>query len=115
MARMPHVVSRRKFLGVAGFGMSAALASNVARIAAQQARPAAGRPAEQAVLDDLVAANRILAHEQILDAFGHVSIRHPRRPDRFFIARSLAPALVTAADLMEYDLDATPIDARGRR
>lgn len=115
MSPMADLVSRRRFVRLAGIGMSGVLASSVARIAAQQTRPAAGSPAEQAVLEDLVAANRILAHEQILDAFGHVSVRHPRRPDRFFVARSLAPALVTRADLMEYDLDANPIDERGRR
>jgi HCOMODA/2-hydroxy-3-carboxy-muconic semialdehyde decarboxylase len=54
---------------------------------------------------DLVLANRILAREDVLDAFGHVSVRHPDDPARFLIARSLSPAQVTAADLQVLDLD----------
>jgi ribulose-5-phosphate 4-epimerase/fuculose-1-phosphate aldolase len=65
-------------------------------------------------LRDLAIANRILAHERVVDAFGHVSIRHPQRPDRFFMSRSRAPELVTVEDLMEFELDGTPVDARGR-
>jgi len=62
----------------------------------------------------LVAANRILANEGVVDAFGHVSVRDPRNPERFVLARSRSPALVELADLMEFSLDGTPIDARGR-
>jgi HCOMODA/2-hydroxy-3-carboxy-muconic semialdehyde decarboxylase len=54
---------------------------------------------------DLVIANRILAHEAIVDAYGHVSMRHPGDPGRFLLARSLAPELVGAADIMEFDLE----------
>src|ERR1700721_3695038 len=69
---------------------------------------------DPALIDDLVAANRILAHEKVLDGYGHVSVRDPRNPNHYLMSRSLAPALVTAADVMEYDLDSNPIDARGR-
>src|SRR5882724_1302999 len=65
-------------------------------------------------LDDLVAANRILAREAVVDGFGHVSIRHPEEPSRFVLSCSRAPALVTAADLMEYGLDGAPLDRQGR-
>jgi ribulose-5-phosphate 4-epimerase/fuculose-1-phosphate aldolase len=65
-------------------------------------------------LRELAVANRILARENVVDAFGHVSIRHPGRGDRFFMARSRAPELVTVADLMEFELDGTPVDAKGR-
>jgi len=65
-------------------------------------------------LRDLALANRILAHEGVVDAFGHVSIRHPQRADRFILSRSRAPELVTVDDLMEFELDGAPIDARGR-
>jgi HCOMODA/2-hydroxy-3-carboxy-muconic semialdehyde decarboxylase len=65
-------------------------------------------------LRDLAIANRILAHEGVVDAFGHVSIRHPERRERFFMSRSRAPELVTVDDLMEFELDGTPVDARGR-
>jgi len=68
----------------------------------------------QDLLRDLAIANRILAHEGVVDAFGHVSIRHPERTDRFFLARSRSPELVTVGDLMEFELDGTPVDARGR-
>ena len=68
----------------------------------------------QTLLKDLVVANRILAHENVVDAYGHVSIRHPDRPDRFFLARSRSPELVTLDDLVEFDLDCNPIDQRGR-
>jgi ribulose-5-phosphate 4-epimerase/fuculose-1-phosphate aldolase len=66
------------------------------------------------LIDDLVAANRILAGQGVLDGFGHVSARHDKDPGRFLLARSMAPALVTAGDLMEFDLDSNLIDARGR-
>lgn len=65
-------------------------------------------------LRDLAIANRILAHEGVVDAFGHVSIRHPERPERYFMARSRSPELVTIADLMEFELDGTPVDPQGR-
>ena len=66
------------------------------------------------VLDDLAAASRILADQGVFDAAGHVSMRHPGRADRFLMSRSLAPALVTADDIMEFTLDCEPCDARGR-
>lgn len=62
----------------------------------------------------LVAANRILAHEGVVDAFGHVSARDPRDAQRFVLARSRSPALVTLEDLMEFTLEGVPVDARGR-
>lgn len=66
------------------------------------------------LLRDLVIANRILAHEDVVDAYGHVSVRHPERPDRFFLSCSRSPELVTVDDIIEYDLDCNPIDQRGR-
>jgi HCOMODA/2-hydroxy-3-carboxy-muconic semialdehyde decarboxylase len=63
---------------------------------------------------DLVAANRILANEGVLDAFGHVSVRHPQKPDTYFMSRSLAPALITAADVIEHDLDNNAVAAKDR-
>lgn len=64
---------------------------------------------------DLVTANHILADQGVLDGFGHVSVRSVQNPNHFFISRSRAPALVTADDLMTYDLDDHAIDAQGRR
>lgn len=63
---------------------------------------------------DLVVANWILFDENVLDGFGHVSVRHEARPDRFLLARSMAPGLVTTDDIMEFDLDGAPVDPRGR-
>lgn len=61
------------------------------------------------LLEDLVVANHILAHENVVDGYGHVSIRHPDRPDRFFISCSRAPELVTREDIVELDLDCRPV------
>jgi ribulose-5-phosphate 4-epimerase/fuculose-1-phosphate aldolase len=70
-------------------------------------------PASQ-LIDDLVAANRILAQQGVLDGFGHVSVRLESDPSRFLMSRSLAPELVTAADILTYDLDGVALDAAGR-
>src|SRR4051794_21021799 len=61
------------------------------------------------VIQDLVIANRILAKEDVVDAYGHVSMRHPDNPKRFFIARSLAPDLVERDDIVELDLEGQPV------
>ncbi|MGD8324028.1 MAG: class II aldolase/adducin family protein, partial [Gammaproteobacteria bacterium] len=71
--------------------------------------------AEQLEVRRLVAANRILANEGVVDAFGHVSVRDPRDPDRYVMAWARSPALIEYADLMEFEQDGTPLDARGRR
>jgi ribulose-5-phosphate 4-epimerase/fuculose-1-phosphate aldolase len=55
--------------------------------------------------NDLVIANRILAHQGVVDAYGHVSMRHPEKPDHFLLSRSRSPELVTEADIMEFTLD----------
>jgi len=72
-------------------------------------------PPLDALLDDIAAANRILARHGVLDGFGHVSARHPEHPDRFLLSRSLAPALVTPADVMTFDLDANALGGDARR
>ena len=61
--------------------------------------------ASKALIDDLVAGSRILAEHGVLDAYGHVSARSDKRPDHFIMSRSRAPALVTAADLIEWNAD----------
>ena len=65
-------------------------------------------------IQELVIANRIMAHENVIDDFGHVSVRHPLRPDRYFVSRSRSPELVTREDIMEFDLDDNPIEQNGR-
>jgi len=69
---------------------------------------------EQSHFEDLVAAYRTLAEHGVIDAYGHVSMRSPSNPKRYFIARSLAPEKVQLEDIMEYDLDSVPLDAKGR-
>jgi ribulose-5-phosphate 4-epimerase/fuculose-1-phosphate aldolase len=71
--------------------------------------------ASRALVDDLVAASRILAGHGVLDAYGHVSARSDRRPTNFIMSRSLAPALVTAADLMELDAGSEPLAGDKRK
>ncbi len=67
------------------------------------------------VLDELVTANRILAREGVVDSFGHVSIRHSDRPDRYLLSRARAPECIEADDLMEFALDGTPVDSGDRK
>src|SRR6202007_734289 len=62
------------------------------------------------LLRDLVVANRILAHEDVVDAYGHISVRHPDNPKRFFMARSLAPELVERHDLIEFEQAGEPVN-----
>ena len=79
----------------------------------QQDEPQQETPFDAAVAD-LVVANRILAAEGVLDGFGHVSIRDPRDPACYLMSRSLAPALVTAADIVQHDLDSKPTQDQGQ-
>ena len=76
---------------------------------------AAGEGADPALIDELVVANHILFDQGVVDAFGHVSVRHDKRPDRFLLARNMAPGRVTAHDILEFTLDGEPIDANGRK
>jgi HCOMODA/2-hydroxy-3-carboxy-muconic semialdehyde decarboxylase len=71
-------------------------------------------PADQALIDDIVIANHILYDQGVVDGFGHISARHDKDPARYLLSRSMAPGLVTGYDIMEFDLDSNPIDARGR-
>ena len=83
--------------------------------ATAQSATQSGGPVDAALIEDLVAANRILAQEGVLDAYGHVSIRHPTDHRRYLMSRSLAPSLVTADDIIEYDLDSNPVNPKDRR
>jgi HCOMODA/2-hydroxy-3-carboxy-muconic semialdehyde decarboxylase len=72
--------------------------------------PASGGPVAPERVADVAAAARILAARGVVDGFGHVSMRHPGAPDRYLMSRALAPALVTPADILEYDLESEPCD-----
>jgi HCOMODA/2-hydroxy-3-carboxy-muconic semialdehyde decarboxylase len=90
--------------------MSAVSITSVA--VAQTAPVSAGAPDPQ-LIEDLVAANRILADHGLLDGWGHVSVRHNRDPNRYLMARGMSAELVTAKDIIEFDLDSRPIDTHG--
>jgi ribulose-5-phosphate 4-epimerase/fuculose-1-phosphate aldolase len=90
-----HTVPRRGFL----FASVAALAT---RVAGQQAT------SREALIEDVVTANHILAAQGIVDAFGHVSVRTGPGAGRYLISRSIASAQVMAADILELDLDSKP-------
>jgi ribulose-5-phosphate 4-epimerase/fuculose-1-phosphate aldolase len=71
-------------------------------------------PSVQDAIRELVTANRILGHEGVVDALGHVSLRHPEDAGRYLLSCSRSPALVSEDDIMEFDLDSQPLDQRGR-
>jgi ribulose-5-phosphate 4-epimerase/fuculose-1-phosphate aldolase len=77
-------------------------------------KPTMPQTANPQLIEDLVAANHILVHQGVLDGFGHISVRHDRDPHRFLIARSMAPGLVTATDILAVDLDGMVHDTQGR-
>lgn len=83
-----------------------------AAAAAEQAPVSAGS-ADQNLIEDLVAASRILADHGLLDGWGHVSVRHNKDPNRFLMSRGLSAELVTAKDIVEFDLDSRPVDTHG--
>ena len=89
-----------------------ALAVTMSTSFAQQP-PASAGPADPKLIEDLVAANRILADQGLLDGWGHISVRHNRDPNRYLMARAVAPGLVTANDILEFDLDSRPVDLHG--
>src|SRR6201996_5858442 len=65
------------------------------------------------LIRELVDANHILFDQGVVDGFVHVSVRHPERSDRFLLSRSMAPALVTEKDILEFDLDGNPVVPNG--
>lgn len=88
--------------------------TGVDRLAQGQDSPTSAGPADPVLIEDLVAANRILVRYGVLDGMGHVSVRHNRDPNRFLLARSRAPQLVIADDILEYDLHGNAVDLQGR-
>ena len=77
-------------------------------------RESDGPSASEPLINELAVANKILFREGVVDAFGHVSVRHDKRSDRFLLARNMAPALVTSDDIVEFDFDGRPINAKSR-
>ncbi len=91
-----------------------ALQSNAGGASGSPATPHSAGPLDRAQLEELALASRILAQRGVFDAFGHISMRHPNAGDRYLMARSIAPALVTADDILELDLESNPCDLQGR-
>ena len=114
--RMAGRYARVATLAAAGLLMLTPASAQSASVPAPAATttPASAGAVETALVDDLVAAGRILVDQGVLDGFGHVSMRHPKDPTRFLMSRSLAPALATPADIIEHDLDGNGITANGR-
>jgi HCOMODA/2-hydroxy-3-carboxy-muconic semialdehyde decarboxylase len=79
----------------------------------QQSPPTTAGPADPKVIEDLVAAYRILADHNLLDGWGHVSVRHNKDPNRYLMARGMSADMVTAKDMVEFDLDSRPVDTHG--
>ncbi len=94
--------------------LSAALAIAASCIAAH-AQTGAATDSNEARIEDLVTASRILANEGILDSFGHTTVRSATDPSHFFMPRAMPPALVTRADIVELDLDCKPVTANAPR
>ena len=104
------VVTRRRFVA----GVVAAFGAGLAAPRPGAPQSASAGPPDPQLLEDLVAANHILVDQGVLDGYGHVSARHDRDPGRFLMSRSIAPELVTAADVLEYGLDSEPVAAAAR-
>jgi ribulose-5-phosphate 4-epimerase/fuculose-1-phosphate aldolase len=96
-----------------GAGLAALVLLAGSDPAARAQAPPAADTDEQRIAD-LVLANHILADQGVLDGFGHISVRSVRNPRHFFMARSVAPALVARDDILEFDENSAPIDQRGR-
>lgn len=86
--------------------------SQVAKPVKQPLHKASVSPARKQLIDELVLANHILASEQVgfLDPYGHVSVRDPDDPGHYYMARYVSAGIVTASDIIEYDLDSNPVD-----
>ena len=78
------------------------------------AQPKSAGTPDARLVEDLVAANRVLVDLGVLDGFGHVSVRHDKDANRYLMSRSMAPALVKADDILEFDLDSVAVDAKGQ-
>jgi ribulose-5-phosphate 4-epimerase/fuculose-1-phosphate aldolase len=117
-ARAPEETMRATIQSKTGLIAAAAATLVMLGSPAVRAQPPAASTAvadtDEQRIADLVVANHILADQGVLDGFGHISVRSVNNPKHFFMARSLAPALVTRSDILEFDENSAPIDQRGR-
>jgi len=99
-------VSRRAFKVTILAGLALGTAFAIRNLLAQSTSSR-----DRVLVDELVLANRVLAHEiGVLDAYGHVSVRDTRNPNRYYRSRAISAGMVTAADVIEYDLDSKPVE-----
>ena len=108
------MIGRRLFCTCAAMALACGAHAQTTGGAPAGPAPDSAGPPDAALLVDLVIANRILFDQGVVDGFGHISARHNKDPNRFLLARSMAPGLVTPADIMEFDLDGTAVDPQGR-
>ncbi len=78
------------------------------------AQPKSAGAPDPKLVEDLVVANHVLAELGVVDGFGHISVRHDKDPNHYLMSRSMAPALVKADDILEYDLNSVAVDPRGQ-
>ena len=106
-------MNNRHLVFLVGAALGLALAAPaIAYAQTAPAKAAAPADARAKAIADVVAANHILADQGVVDGYGHVSVRDPTDPNKFLMARSMAPELVTAADVLVHDLDGnTPAPA----
>jgi ribulose-5-phosphate 4-epimerase/fuculose-1-phosphate aldolase len=120
ISRMPSAIRRGRPIKTRASRWLARLGSVVFALLFGLAEARAQAPSvllsgvDAGLIEDIVIGSRILADFGVVDGFGHVSARHPTNPNHFLMSRSLAPALVTAADIMEFDLDGNAVDNSGR-
>ena len=103
----PHMLGRSSFALVG-------LALWLSPLQADAQAPSSMDRVPPDLIEDIVTGSWVLADFGVLDAFGHISARHPTNPGHFLMSRALAPALVTSDDIMEFDQDGNAVDARGR-
>ena len=112
---------RRGFLSGSSLLLTGALLGAAEDAKAKGGVPAPAEPMPQerqdkdSLLKDLVTANHILQDQGVVDGYGHVSVRNPANPSRFFISRGLAPDLVTVNDVVELDFDCVPVSGDTRK
>ena len=112
---MTECVTRRHFMTLLAAAAPGVLAWPYAPEFSGSALLAQASPSpDPKLLTDLVAGNHILVRKDVIVIHGHLSVRHDKNPNRFFMSKAIAPELIVAADIMEFDLDSKPIDARGR-
>ena len=110
---MAEYVTRRNFITLLAAAAPGALAFAPSFSGSSLLAQASPAP-DPKILSDLVAGNHILVRKGVIVIHGHLSVRHDKNPNRFFMSRAIAPELIVPADIMEFDLDSKAIDPKGR-